>query len=50
MLSCTQQNYFSFSYKSVINYTIAYSKPQNKRYCAQYMIAIAVYVVLKMTK
>ena len=25
-----------------INYSIAYPKPQNKRYCSQYMIAIVV--------
>ena len=28
--------------KSRINYSIAYSKPQNKRCCSQYMIAIVV--------
>ena len=28
--------------KSCINYSIAYPKPQNKRYCSQYMIAIVV--------
>ena len=28
--------------KSRINYSIAYPKPRNKRYCSQYMVAVVI--------